>query len=211
MSMTVLNRTGAPQDVSTAAIAGIIVSHITHYLSVIALYGLSVNVFGAETSTKKVMCFLSAALHVISPAGAFLSAPYGEPLFSFLNLSGFYIYSSSLWDRYSDKRVVAGAKLLVSAVLFALGTTVRSNGILSGFLFACDAIFQLWEVWVKGVSLGACIHLATIIVGGCIVGSGMVFPQFVAYMAYCTPDGVSRPWCIWDLPNIYTWVQSYYW
>ena len=209
--MTAVRRAGAPDDVYTVALSAIAVSHIAHYLSVIALYRLSVNVFGAETSTCRLTCFLSAALHVISPAGAFLSAPYAEPVFSFLNLAGFYIYSSSLWDRHNGNRATADAKLLLSAMFFTFGTTMRSNGILSGFFFVCDAVSQLHEIWSHGVSVNACLHLATIVVGGCLVGFGMVLPQLIAYMTYCSSGTVSRPWCTWIPPSIYTWVQTYYW
>lgn len=200
-------------SVNTMAVAfvGVIVSHIAHYLSVIALYRLSFNIFGRDTPVKKLMCFLSAALHIISPAGAFLSAPYGEPVFSFLNMFGLYVYSSSLFDNCHGKTVARDIKLLASAILFAVATSVRSNGILSGFLFACDACSQVWTIGTQGISLDGCLRLTVIIFGGCIVGLGLAFPQFLAYNAYCAPGITSRPWCAWSLPNIYSWVQGQYW
>lgn len=195
----------------TVAITGIATSHIAHYLSVLVFYKLSINVFGKDTVTKQLICFLSAALHIISPAGAFLSAPYGEPLFSFLNLSGFYVYSSSLVDRHNGRKIARDVKLMIAAVLFSVATSIRSNGILSGFLFAYDAALQLWRVLSQSVSLDYCAHLSAIIVGGCIVGAGMIIPQFVAYNTYCTSDAISRPWCQHIPPSIYSWVQNHYW
>lgn len=198
-------------DWVTIALIGVAVSHIAHYLSILSLYRLSINIFGEETTAKKLICFLSAALHVICPAGAFLSAPNGEAVFSFLNFYGFYVYSSSLLSGYDGNRIIRDIKLLTAAVIFAAATTVRSNGILSGFLFAYDAFLQLWKIGSQGLSLDGCVHLSVIIIGGCIVALGIIFPQFIAYMTHCTSHAVSRPWCQWTLPSIYAWVQNKYW
>lgn len=186
-------------------------SHLTHYLSVLALYRLSNNVFGQQTPTQRLVCFLSSILHIVTPAGAFLSAPYMEPLFSFLNISGLYLYSSSLLDDYSGKRLSRDSKLLSAALLFAVATTVRSNGILSGFLFAYDAVWQFRRVIVHGLSVDAVVRLGVIVLGGCVVGLGMVLPQIVAYSTYCLDDSITRPWCQWTVPSIYGWVQEQYW
>ncbi|KAK1139675.1 ER membrane glycoprotein subunit of the GPI transamidase complex-like protein [Aspergillus melleus] len=193
------------------AIAGVTLSHLAHYLSVLALYRLSINVFGQETTTQRLVCFLSAALHVISPAGAFLSAPYGEPVFSFLNITGLYIYSSSVLDNEVGKSVLRNAKLLLAALVFSAATVVRSNGILSGFLFAYDALIQLQGLLSRGVSVDAFVHLGVVIISGCILALGFVVPQLFAYAQYCMPEDVSRPWCRRLIPSIYGWVQDNYW
>lgn len=188
-----------------------ILSHIAHYYSVLALYNLSANIFGSETSTQKLICFLSAALHIISPAGAFLSAPYGEPIFSFLNISGYYLYTSSLIEEHNGLVLLRDLQVLIAAVLFAIATVVRSNGILSGFLFAYDAAILAWSILTQGLSVPKFRRLAVIIVGGCVVGSSMVVPQILAYREYCIGGGDLRPWCSWTVPSIYNWVQSFYW
>lgn len=192
------------------ALTAVVLSHIVHYLSVLALYRLTLNVFGHQTAPQRLLACGSAALHIISPAGAFLSAPYGESLFSFLNLSGFYIYSSALHDDRIGKRYFRDVKVLTSAVLFAAATMVRSNGILSGFLFAYDALILAWRIMSDGPSVRVLARLGVTILGGCVVAVGMVWPQFVAYTTYCT-EGVSRPWCQWTIPSIYGWVQDHYW
>jgi Gpi18-like mannosyltransferase len=189
----------------------VILSHIAHYYSVLALYSLSANIFGSETSTQKLICFLSAALHIISPAGAFLSAPYGEPIFSLLNISGYYLYTSSLIAEHNGAVLLRDLQVLTSAVLFAIATVVRSNGILSGFLFAYDAAILVWAILTQGLSAHKFRRLVVIVFGGCIVGLSMVVPQILAYREYCTGEGDLRPWCSWTVPSIYNWVQSFYW
>jgi Gpi18-like mannosyltransferase len=193
------------------ALVGVILSHLAHYYSVLALYSLSGNIFGSETSSQKLICFLSAALHIISPAGAFLSAPYGEPIFSLLNISGYYLYTSSLIAEHNGTALLRDLQVLTAAVLFAVATIVRSNGILSGFLFAYDAAILVWAILTQGLIVHKIRRLAIIIVGGCVVGSSMVVPQILAYREYCMGAGGLRPWCSWTVPSIYTWVQGFYW
>ncbi|KAL4808358.1 GPI mannosyltransferase 2 [Aspergillus unguis] len=192
------------------ALSAVALSHVAHYLSVLALYRLSINVFGHDTEKKKLVCFLSAALHIVSPAGAFLSAPYGEPVFSFLNITGFYIYSSSHLDLSSGKRSLSHVKLILSGCFFALATAVRSNGLLSGILLAYDALKQSYDIISRRLS-GSIVRLCVVVISGCIVALGLVVPQYLAYIAYCTDGRFSRPWCQSFVPSIYGWVQDHYW
>jgi Gpi18-like mannosyltransferase len=189
----------------------VVISHVTHYLSVLALYRLSANIFGHATATQQLICFLSAALHIISPAGAFLSAPYGEPIVSFLNMTGFYLYSSSLIAERNGATRLRDVRVLVAAVLFAVATLVRSNGLLSGFLFAYDAVVLVWKTVTRGPTLHNTVRLAVIVLAGCIVASSIVIPQILAYRMYCLAGSDVRPWCEWTVPSIYAHVQSSYW
>ncbi|KAJ6108214.1 hypothetical protein N7523_009537 [Penicillium sp. IBT 18751x] len=188
-----------------------VLSHVAHYLSILALYRLSVNIFGHATAAQKLICFLSAALHIISPAGAFLSAPYGESLFSLLNLTGFYLYTSSLINEHNGITILRDIQVLTAAVLFALATIVRSNGILSGFVFAYEACMVAWTTLTQGPSLHKTRYLTILILGGCIVALGMMVPQILAYRTYCMSETYLRPWCSSPLPSIYGWVQGHYW
>ncbi|KAL4908206.1 hypothetical protein BDW74DRAFT_98309 [Aspergillus multicolor] len=192
------------------AVTGVALSHVAHYLSVLVLYRLSINVFGNDTERKRLLCFLSAALHIICPAGAFLSAPYLESLFSFLNFTGFYIYSSSHIDLAKGKQSLSHVKLLVSACFFAVATAIRSNGILSGILLAYDAFSQAYKI-ITQRSFGSIIRLGFVVLSGCTVALGLIVPQYFAYTAYCMNENVSRPWCQSLVPSIYGWVQAHYW
>lgn len=190
---------------------GVALSHVAHYLSVLALYRLSINIFGHATATQRLICLLSAALHIICPAGAFLSAPYGESAFSFLNISGFYFYTSSLISEHNGRTAWRDFQVVTAAVSFAIATMVRSNGILSGFLFGYDAGILAWTTLTQGPSLRKSRRLGVIVFGGCIVALGMIVPQILAYRIYCASQEDLRPWCNSRLPSIYAWVQAYYW
>lgn len=193
------------------AVTGVIVSHVAHYLSVLALYRLSINVFGHDTQRKRLVCFLAAALHIISPAGAFLTAPYMEAPFSFLNITGLYIYSSSHIDLNSGKRSLSHVKLLLSGCFFAVATTVRSNGILSGIPLVFDALIHSYDIVSRRYFWAAGIRLSFVILCGCIVALGFAVPQYFAYTTFCMDDNISRPWCQSLVPSIYGWVQAHYW
>ncbi|KAJ9215279.1 CAZyme family GT76 [Paecilomyces variotii] len=193
------------------AVVGVGLSHFTHFLSVLALYGLTKKAFGTEKISEKAFCFLSALLHIITPAGAFLSAPYAEALFSLLNFAGFYLYASALHNDRPGKSASRDAQLLLAASSFATATTVRSNGIISGSLFAYDCVVLLFQILSRGVSVEAVHRLIITILGGIIVALGMILPQYVAYTSYCAAETLPRPWCQRLIPSIYTWVQSEYW
>lgn len=192
-------------------IIAVTLSHLAHLFSVLALYRLTANVFGRDTSTRKLVCFLSAALHIVCPAGAFLSAPYGEALFSFLNITGFYIYSSSFLDNSDGRRLSSDVKLLLASVLFSAATTVRSNGILSGIPYAYDAIALAYRILTQGLSTDACVRLCVTVVGGSVIAVGIIFPQFLAYTHFCLDVQSPRPWCEKLIPGIYGYVQAHYW
>lgn len=190
---------------------GVALSHLCHYLSVLSLYGMSKKVFGREHHR---LAFLSAALHIVCPAGAFLSAPYGEGLFSFLNFTGLYLYASALADDATSSSLLQrDLKFLAAGVFFGLATTVRSNGLLSGILFAYDALVTVADVARNGsISLSALRRLGVVFLGGSFIADGIVGPQYVAYTEYCqSVDDVPRSWCNDLPPSIYAWVQSHYW
>ncbi|PKX92650.1 DUF409 domain protein [Aspergillus novofumigatus IBT 16806] len=178
---------------------------------VLVLYRLSISIFGGDTAKQKTLCFLSAALHIISPAGAFLSAPYGEALFSLLSISGFYLYSSSVLDDTTNHRLSLDLKLLTAAVLISAATAVRSNGILGGILFAYDALLQLRQILSRGLAWAVVSRLVVIVLGGCVIALGMAVPQYIAFNAFCMNPNAPRPWCGWTIPSIYRFVQEQYW
>lgn len=129
-----------PEPLNVACI-GILISNACHLLSALVLAQLAKSL--APPPFKQEIGFISAALHILSPAGLFLSAPYAESLFSLLSILGhsFYVFSCELPGTSRDYR--NDARLLASGVFFGLATTVRSNGILAGLIFAFDVFTDL--------------------------------------------------------------------
>ena len=214
------------QDPQTrVALVGIAIAHVSHLLSVLTLFTLSKSVF-AELSQgyprrATVLGLISGFLHIISPAGMFLSAPYAESLFSFLQFSGYYLYAQSkLMMVYPSSHWLIAKKdlyVLSSGMVFGLATSVRSNGLLSGILYAYDAVEEIISLLrsrsLYSMRLG---RFFSTILAGLSVAAGAIYPQYLAYLEFCTGSQARNeqklsPWCSHYPPSIYAWVQQRYW
>lgn len=193
--------------------AGIIVSNACHLLSVITLYHLANVLLGRQEDDR--LPFVASILHIVSPAGMFLNAPYAESLFSMLNFAGMLLYSRARTMNPPEQGPTMGenCSVLGASVLFTFATWIRSNGLLSGLLFAYDAVVCLPNLLNVQHDTRQIQRLAITCVSGALLGIGAMLPQYVAYQTYCLSDtnGDVRPWCHKAYPSIYTWVQSHYW
>lgn len=184
-------------------ITGAAVANVSHLLSVLVLYGL-----GLSICRDGRLAFVAAVLHIFSPAGLFLSAPYAESTFSLLSFTGHLLLAQSCQFARSTVRDVL---TVLAGIVFGLATAFRSNGILNGIPFAWWFVQQLTQLPRHPVPAGRRLFILGI--GGVSVALGSVIPQFVAYRQFCS--GVSgaklRPWCNNMLPSIYTFVQHHYW
>ena len=200
-------------DCFREAIAGIGLSHAAHLLSVLFLYAMSKSIFRADGENTLSIPFVTAALHIISPAGVFLSAPYSEGLFSFLNIGGFYLYNASQKHTCEDMQLYHLVGTVVAGLTFGLATSVRSNGILSGVPFLYDASMVALHIRSHGIATKALRSLLALVFGGSLIALGAILPQIEAYRSYCQAGDIGkRPsWCFRPIPSIYAWVQSHYW
>ncbi|KAK5723772.1 ER membrane glycoprotein subunit of the GPI transamidase complex-like protein [Elasticomyces elasticus] len=202
-------------SIAKSALAGVVISHLSHLLAILALYRLVYFLTPGSDLRKRQLGFTTACLHVFSPAGIFLSAPYAEAPFALLSILGLLCYAQAIENRFStfaDAYQLDASFTLLAGLFFGLATTMRSNGILSGIIFAWDAIAMLPRLGaVLSTRDGEAITrvLATL-AAGMLVATGFVLPQAVAYMEYCT-TGAARPWCTAYPPSIYSFVQSEYW
>ena len=159
----------------------------------------------------KRIAFVAASLHVLSPAGLFLSAPYAESLFCLCSFAGSWLYAESLSRSEPEQASKRDVLVLASSLSFAVATAARSNGVLNGALFLYDACVTSSALLKKGVGVYAVRRLLVIGLGGAILPLGMIVPQAYAYHEYCRMDSAPRPWCSSLVPSIYTWVQDTYW
>lgn len=192
---------------------GILVAHISHLLSVLVLYDMSRSMCnrGSEDVRTK-FAFLAALLHVVSPAGIFLTAPYAESPFALFNFLGCYFYLKVYGDRATGNALGGGLSRLASGLFFGIATTFRGNGLLSGCVFAYDASVIAWEILSSRKILNHLHDLSFTIAAGSMVALGSLVPQLLAFSQYCLDvSGERRPWCRRRIPSIYGWVQSHYW
>jgi phosphatidylinositol glycan class V len=190
------------------SLVAICIAHTAHLLSVLVLFSLTRAIFASPVNS--VFPLTASLLHILSPAGLFLSAPYAESSCALLSFLGCLLFMKS---RVSRGQHTAGHDLLVVAagLTFGIAATFRSNLILNGLLLLEEALRTLYYLRYE-FNLIKVRRLIATGLGGLLVGVGFVLPQYIAYREYCAPSNIqSRPWCERALPSIYVFVQSYYW
>jgi phosphatidylinositol glycan class V len=194
------------------ALTGVAVSHISHLGAVLALYFLIVELLPSRPERCRQIAFTTACLHILSPAGIFLSAPYGESSYAFASFLGTIGYAFALQCRYSAPQQSGSREAFwtsVSGLCFGLSAMIRGNGVLNGSIFALDALASVYALLLSRRS-DEMVRLLGLILGGTLTGIGFILPQLVAYQRFCT-GGNTRPWCTRMPPSIYDWVQQHYW
>lgn len=158
------------------------------------------------------VAFSAAALHIISPAGAFLSAPYAESLFSLCNFLGFYVYAISIKELHRGRALRRDSAVILAGAVFGVATVIRSNGILSGSVFLYDVVGTTYSILWHGISCDKVSRVVSLIVGGSLVGVGTLTLQWQAFNLFCKRGATeTRPWCQARIPSIYNFVQGHYW
>jgi phosphatidylinositol glycan class V len=202
-----LGTAGIPHYVGLEALLAIVIAHAAHLLSVLVLFSLTSAVFSESSSW---LAFTAASLHIISPAGLFLSAPFAESSCALLSFIGCLLFTKSLGGN-GPVTVSHDMLVLLSGVFFGIATTFRSNGILNGLLLLEEAFRTLWSLKIDS-RISTFRRLIATGLGGLSVAVGFLLPQYIAYTEYCGNSGIStRTWCERSLPSIYTFVQDHYW
>ena len=178
---------------------------LSHLASVLVLFSLTLEVLRSSVE----FAFIAASLHIISPAGIFLSAPYAESSCALLSFAGILLFSRSL-DYNGKSPFTQNVYLLLSGLTFGIAATFRSNAVLNGLLLLGEA-FRTFFSLANGMEMTKILRLLVTGASGLLVGAGFLLPQYIAYREFCGADAQARSWCQETLPSIYTFVQGYYW
>ncbi|XP_073649777.1 GPI mannosyltransferase 2 isoform X1 [Tursiops truncatus] len=164
--------------------------------------------------------FYGALLFCLSPANVFLAAGYSEALFALLTFSALgQLERGRSWT---------------SGLLFALATGVRSNGLVNvGFLVhsQCRGFFS--SLMVRNPLRQLLKLMGSVFLSVLTLSLPFALFQYYAYTQFCLPgpaypipkpllqlavdkgyrivEGNEPPWCSWDLPLIYSYIQDIYW
>ncbi|KPI37825.1 GPI mannosyltransferase 2 [Cyphellophora attinorum] len=197
-------------NVQQLAISGLVISHLSSWLSMLLVWHISRRL---DPSEQQSTAFVAASLYIISPAGIFLSAPYTESVFAALHMLSYLLFIDGR-TAFAGGRAGAGSLLNIgSGTALAFSIIMRSNGILSGFIFAWDAYEACVRLLRRRGSALDLQRLLSLVVAGVVAGFGFVLPQYLAWTEYCEgrdPASV-RSWCQNVVPSIFTFVQSHYW
>ncbi|KAI1342967.1 GPI mannosyltransferase 2 [Xylariaceae sp. FL0016] len=197
-----LTNYGIGSDVSLPPLLGVVVANSSHLLSALVLYKL-----GLVVRLNARVSFIGALLHILSPAGLFLSAPYNESPYALLSFLGYLFFAKAV---LSEKRTMAhDISIVVAGVWSGFALTFRSNGILNGVPFAVEFIREL----TSPTTFGSIRRRLALVVGGSAIAVGFVLPQLVAYLDFCFDpnDDDARPWCSKRIPSVYSFAQEHYW
>ena len=189
------------------------ISHISHLISILVLHSLVRLIFRDRPERHRI-AFSASCLHILSPGGLFLSAPYGESLFSCLHFIAYYLFAKALSWQDASFFWRHDAAILFSGLFVALATSIRSNGIASGMLFLHEVGVDILHVLNTGICVKRIRKLMLTIMSGLLVSLGSIIPQYVAYQQYCQENETSetpRQWCHQMPPSIYNFVQTHYW
>ncbi|KAK6336529.1 ER membrane glycoprotein subunit of the GPI transamidase complex-like protein [Orbilia brochopaga] len=202
-----------------------ICSCIAHLVSAITLFHLTALLFQTTDRSKgrsptrgspaNIVPFVAATLHILSPAGIFLIAPYNESIFSALSFLGYYLYSYAIKNTAIDGKHEWWNEifLLLSGLFFGISCLFRSNGVINGILFVFEVSQSAWRL-VSGINPFANLRLFIASgVSGALVSIPFLWRQYAGWLEYCIPEeySVKREWCNKTLPSIYSYVQSQYW
>ncbi|RDL39606.1 GPI mannosyltransferase 2 [Venustampulla echinocandica] len=203
-----LEKAGLLRTDQLQALLATLIAHISHLISVILLFNLTRAMFPGSNAG---FTFVAAALHIVSPAGMFLSAPYAESSCAMLSFAGCLVFTKSFAST-AQTTVKHDLLIVISGVIFGIASTFRSNGILSGLLLLEEA-FRVLLSLRHGIQLATIRRLAAAGLGGLSTAAGFLLPQYIAYTEYCQEPNMLelRPWCKKPFPSIYTFVQEYYW
>lgn len=199
--------------IAAHVLAGLSISLFSHFGAVVLLYLLVSQLLPSSPPRKRQLALTTALLHILSPAGVFLLAPYGESLFALLTLAGFLAYTHAIHHRYAPAQthlLHEALYILLAGCCFGLSLTIRSNGILNGLILAWDAAGLALTFCFGTRSRVHILRLAATLLAGTMTAIGFALPQYVAYRQYCQPIP-HRPWCSKVPPSIYSWVQFHYW
>ncbi|KAI0133691.1 GPI mannosyltransferase 2 [Xylariales sp. AK1849] len=200
-----LKSIGLQDNRSLEEVAGVFVAHISHLLSVLALYQLGLKLYNEQR-----LSLIAALLHILSPAGLFLSAPYAESTFSFLTFTGYLLFAHGSLGK--SQTLLGDFAIVSSGFIFGSATTFRSNGLLNGIPFAVYTLVELSRLVKTPTAIGF-RRLAALGLGALCIVIGSIGPQAFAYQEFCSePSGAQlRPWCTKWIPSIYTFVQERHW
>ena len=199
-------------DMLGTTVAGAVLSHCMHWVSSFIVHD-TVSQLDRVDSKPTPVPLLAAFLHIICPAGVFLSAPYSESLFSAWNNLGFCLYVRAIMEESSGLSMRRAMLIVGSGLCIGLAALTRSNGLLGGLVFLMDAVLTARTILLQGSSGALVSKLFALLCGGSLIALGFAVPQVVAYAEYCVNTNVVdlRPWCRRLPPSIYIWVQDRYW
>lgn len=181
-------------------LAATLLSNLCHYLAAVVLYHYTYLVFlSARIFSAEKMARVSLVLFVVSPAAAFMTAPYSEPAAALASFACLWARELALASRVLGSRAHIRSKSLyvASGLLAAIAFGFRANCLLLGLIYMYD-VAQMWPRPVYPVAAGS------------VLGAAFVAVQVLPYMNICWGSDRGE-WCNSTVPSLFAYAQSHYW
>lgn len=195
-----LDYTGVPLSRDDLLLlSGFVVNTVAFVLCSVVMYNLSKAALKDEE-----LAFLSALFFCWSPANPFFFSLYTESTFALFSFCGIYL---ACFAPEGD-----GARLfmtLLASCFFAVSTSIRSNGMVMAGFIAYPTLCRAYLSAKEGRWSTVAMNLFACVVGTLITVAPLAGYLYFAYQRYCV--GFDRPWCSETIPNIYSFVQDFYW
>lgn len=150
------------------------------------------------------LAYTSALVFCWSPANPFFLSLYTESTFAFFSFSGIYLASYGPSDDLHRLIVT-----LVSSLCFAVASSIRSNGVVMAGFIVYPALCRAYHALIAKRWTTVATSVLECSVGSLVSVTPFLVYLYTAYQRYCV--GFTRPWCEETVPNIYSFVQSFYW
>lgn len=115
-------------QISSLLLCGFIISNISFIISSLILYRITSNIFHDHK-----YAYITSLIFISSPANIFFTSLYTESLFALFTFTGiwFLIQDQELLKRGKPEWKIPRIKhLILASLMFALGASTRSNGII---------------------------------------------------------------------------------
>lgn len=219
-------------------IAATLVANLAHLSSALVLYSYTLSVFkNARIFDPRKMALCLLILYIMTPAAAFMTAPYSEPVAALLSFLCLYFRQLGLsaspiviskqekenakdnesTDGWNDefslsrrKTVPKSVSLVQAPSSFRLGLYVLSGlfaAISYGFRANC---LLLGILYLYDLATLRPFPAYSPVFTGLLLGLAFVFTQYHNYVSICVGSDRSE-WCDSRLPLLFTYAQAHYW
>lgn len=142
---------------STLLLCGYIISNISFIISSLILYRITNHIFKDAKYS-----YITSFIFVFSPSNIFFTSLYTESLFALFTFSGiWFLIKDQVWlkGEKSEWRIPQTKNLIFATLMFLLGASTRSNGIifvgLMGYPFFNFYLNQLLNR--NNLNVGVCL------------------------------------------------------
>lgn len=191
-------------------VVGTLLSNLAFVIASVGLYLFQCELFSKIKIKNVVFPGISTIFFIFPSSNIFNSSMYTESLYSCFNFWGafFILKAESKSHKFGFFSIKNFTYLVLSVFCMSTACGIRSNGILNSiplFFYFVSTSPRIGNV------LSFIIHWFIAFIMFILTILPFLIYLIYVYFRYCVNIPVSRPWCQYLIPNIYSFVQDEYW